>query len=565
MGRPGASTSSDPAAAHTPGEYRLRDDIRLAGSVLVSLRPLTATRLNDSAAAVVRALGGTFRSPAAVARDVGGSADAEDVDADGQTGASVDADDVATLLDGLHDRGYLEWRPARDPDHRPPVSVVVTVRNDRDALAGCLDALAALSYPDYEVLVVDDGSTDGTREAAATHALAAAGRLRVVEVGDPDDPLGIGASRNRGVRAAAHDVVAFTDADCRPRADWLADLVPCLAAHDLVGGRIRPAGEDAASVYEGINSSLDMGPRAARIDPGGEAPYLATANLVGRRAVFEAVPFPDRNVAEDVAVCWGALEAGFDVVYTPRGVVEHDYRSDLAAFAARRATYGASEALLAAERGRGQGGSVPVSTVALSLAVVALVALAAPALSTAAAALVAVPLGLLAAVRGAGLWRRLRRLSPAVGVRDVAESWGRGRLSGAYAVARETTRYYAVGLVLLGGATVAVGVLGEVPGARRVGFGVLTATLVAVVLPLAVEYRIHDPDVSLAGYARYYLADHLGYQRGVYRGALAHRTVAHLDPRGRFRLAGPGSRGVRTVSSRLLGSRTGPDASNSAP
>jgi len=541
-----ATDASPPAASAAPaslpdrtaGEYRRRDGVRLDGDVLVSTRPLAATRLNDAAVEVCSSLGAdAFRSPAAVAAAVG-----------------RDPGTVATLLARLHRRGFLAWRPARDPSHRPPVSVVVTVRDDRDALLGCLDALAALDYPEYEVVVVDDGSTDGTREAAETHPLAESGRLRVVAVGRSAAPLGIGASRNRGVDAAAHDVIAFTDADCRPRTGWLADLVPCLAAHDLVGGRIRPHGDGPASAYEGRNSSLDMGPRAARVDPTGDTPYLATANLVGRRAVFEAVPFPDRNVAEDVAVCWGALDAGFDVVYAPAGVVEHDYRSGLLAFAARRTAYGASEALLARLHGRDGMGTVPVSPVALVALVALLGWLLAPAPSTGLLALAGAGGALWALGVGRRLWHRHRRL-PTLALPDVVASGAREPLSAAYGLAREVSRYYAAPLAALGGLGWLIG--GLVPsvaaagaplpvaalavGARTLGLVLLVGVALALALPLAVECAVADRDAPVTAYARYYLADHLGYQRGVYRGALAHRTLAHLDPRSRFRPVGPGS------------------------
>ncbi|OYR89089.1 hypothetical protein DJ71_04685 [Halorubrum sp. E3] len=54
-------------------------------------------------------------------------------------------------------------------------------------------------------------------------------------------------------------VVAFTDSDCRPRASWLADLVPCLAHYDLGGGLVRPADDTTVSASERANSSLDTG------------------------------------------------------------------------------------------------------------------------------------------------------------------------------------------------------------------------------------------------------------------------------------------------------------------
>ncbi|MDQ2054557.1 glycosyltransferase [Halobellus sp. H-GB7] len=534
-----APERTDQSAPDPSGEYRLRDGVGLADDILVSKRPLTATRLNDAAVHVVDALGreSAFRAPEAIAQETG-----------------TRPSSIRTLCERLHQRGFLEWRPARDPTHTPPVSVVVTVRNDREHLRACLDALAELAYPTYEVVVVDDGSTDGTPDAAVNHRLADERRIRVVSVGTADEPLGIGASRNRGVEVTAYGVVAFTDADCRPRPSWLADLVPHLAAHDLVGGRIRPAGDGPASVYEGHNSSLDMGPRASRVDPGGETPYLATANLVGRRAVFEAVPFPERNVAEDVAVCWGALEAGFDVVYTPDGVVEHVYRTGVRSFARRRTAYGASEALLAREQGREGMDSVEISAIGLTVVVLASAGMAAtvaaplPDWLTAAVVGVGIALaGVGAIAGGAARWRQFRRLSPAITPGDVVESWARGRLSSAYALARELTRYYTGPLVTLGGVGVFAGATGVINGAEVGGAILLCAVAVAMTLPLGVEYRVSNPETSVLAYSTYYLADHLGYQRGVYRGAVEHRTLSHLRPTARFRLSGIGVKALRRL------------------
>jgi mycofactocin system glycosyltransferase len=503
----------DDGAASIAGKYRRREGVSIVDGVVVSRRPLTVTRLNDAAVSLLRELDdGAFHAPETVA-----------------SRTDYDAATVERLFERLAERDFLEWRPARDPDHRAPVSVVVTVRNDRAHLDRCLVALSELDYPDYEVVIVDDGSTDGTRELVESRAATDHG-LRLVRVGDPAEPIGIGASRNRGVAAARHDAIAFTDADCRPRSDWLADLVPCLATADLVGGRVRPAGESAVSAYEGVNSSLDMGAYAARVDPAGNTPYLATANLVGQREVFEAVPFPDRNVAEDVAVCWGALDAGYDVVYTSEGVVEHAYRDDLRAFADRRATYGASEALLANEHDR-EDGSVGVPLVVLLAVTLGLVGVVGSGgVGTAAFALAGVGLLLTAGVRGWRGWRRARRLGGVVSLRDLGESWARTRLSSAYAHSREVTRYYAFPIA-------ALGALCWLAGAATAAVGVLAALALAITLPAVVEYRVHGPNASRTAYAGYYLADHLGYQLGAYRGALAHRTVAHLRPSARFRLA----------------------------
>jgi mycofactocin system glycosyltransferase len=526
-----------PSPSCSGGRYRLRDEAQRNGSLLVTTRPLVVTRLNDAAVAVVETLHPTdYCSPATVAAETGLRREA-----------------VANLLAGLHSRGFLQWRPGRDPDYRPPVSVVVTVRNDGTPLRHCLDALADLDYPEYEVIVVDDGSTDETSDVVASHPLD----LRLVSVGAARDPLGIGASRNRGVGAARHEVVAFTDADCRPRSDWLAALVPALGSHDVVGGRVRPSGQGPISVYEGINSSLDMGPRAARVRPGSETPYLPTANLLARRSVLQEIGFPERNVAEDVGFCWAALESGHDVVYDPEGVVDHDYGESGKRFSARRSAYGASEALLTTEFPSPGAVSIPpiVALAAIAAAMVAVLFAGLASLdsslpvvgsvifSSATAAGTGLLVGGLVALVGAGrpIYRAYRRAGGAVSRGAVLASLRRRALSTAYRVSREVTRYYAIPL---GGLATVLVVVGAVrPGTTAlaaivVGCGTTLwgLLLVAVTLPAVVEYAIHRPAGSPAAFLRWYLLDHLAYGVGVYRGALAHRTAAHLDPRTRFRL-----------------------------
>jgi len=502
------------------GEYRLRSGVTVTDTILVSTQPLLATRLNETAIETIDALESeTFRSPMAVASELG-----------------RDAEPVVQLFERLHRRGFLEWRPARDCQFTPPVSIVVTVRNDRHSLERCLDTLAELEYPMYEVVVVDDGSTDGTNKMARNYGMVGPSRVHVLSVGSSTDPLGIGASRNRGVAAATYDVIAFTDADCRPRTDWLTDLVPILSTADLVGGRIRPAGETAASVYEGINSSLDMGAYASRVDPGGDVPYLATANLIGHRSAFESIPFPNRSIAEDVDVCRRAIAAGLEVVYSPTGVVEHVYRDGRYDFTNRRAAYGSSEALLSRDYGRDDTGSVGMPTLLPFAVIVGLfITFASAAVATATVGVMAISLSLLGSFRGWHLWQRYRQLPPIISVSDVLRSWVRERLSSTYAVSREITRYYA-------GPALFLGILAWGTGIRTVGGGILGATVTAIALPMAVEYHVHDPDTSLFDYGTYYAADHFGYQYGAYRGAFVYHTFSHLNPLTRFRLAGAGAK-----------------------
>src|SRR3954447_25924434 len=100
----------------------------------------------------------------------------------------------------------------------PAVSVVVPVRDGARVIGECLDALMAQrGAPPYEVLVVDNGSTDTT--AAAVRAHPSAPRLLRER-----RPVSY-AARNAGITAATGSILALTDADCTPAATWLAEAV----------------------------------------------------------------------------------------------------------------------------------------------------------------------------------------------------------------------------------------------------------------------------------------------------------------------------------------------------
>src|SRR5262245_61536984 len=99
------------------------------------------------------------------------------------------------------------------------VSVIVPVFNGEKTLAACVESLLALKYPanDLELIVVDNASTDRTAEILALYR----DRIRVVS----ENERGPAAARNNGLRAATHEIVAMTDADCVVDCDWLRFLV----------------------------------------------------------------------------------------------------------------------------------------------------------------------------------------------------------------------------------------------------------------------------------------------------------------------------------------------------
>ncbi|MGN1210502.1 MAG: glycosyltransferase family 2 protein, partial [Candidatus Cryptobacteroides sp.] len=100
------------------------------------------------------------------------------------------------------------------------VSVIVPVYNTAGTLAGCIDSILAQSYTDFELIIIDDGSTDGSGLIADTYP-SKDSRVKVWH----QDNAGISAARNEGLSHASGDWVAFCDSDDTVRPDWLAAMM----------------------------------------------------------------------------------------------------------------------------------------------------------------------------------------------------------------------------------------------------------------------------------------------------------------------------------------------------
>lgn len=212
----------------------------------------------------------------------------------------------------------------------PVVSVVVPVRDHADALAECLDALARQRHaPASEILVVDNGASSELRGLVARFPGARYAR---------ETTPGSYAARNAGLRLARGEVIAFTDADCRPRDDWLACGLAALERHracSLVAGRIElrfasPSPSSAAEWFELVNA-FRQDEYVARWHFG------ATANLFTWRARFDVHGLFDPTLTSGGDREWGERlhAAGLRAVYAADVVVEHPARRTLRAVVAK--------------------------------------------------------------------------------------------------------------------------------------------------------------------------------------------------------------------------------------
>jgi GT2 family glycosyltransferase len=96
------------------------------------------------------------------------------------------------------------------------VSVIVPVRNEEAQIGRTLEALLANSYPSFEILVVDDASTDATR--SSVEAFCASGRVRLIHNGEC---VGPSRATNLAARQTGADFLFLIDGDCTPAADWI--------------------------------------------------------------------------------------------------------------------------------------------------------------------------------------------------------------------------------------------------------------------------------------------------------------------------------------------------------
>ncbi len=225
------------------------------------------------------------------------------------------------------------------PPTPPRVSVIVCTRNGAPTLRACLDSLGRLNYPDCEVLLVDDGSTDTVPDLAQDYP-----RVRYIR----QEAAGLSVARNNGAEAATGDILAYTDDDCTVDPDWLIYLVRALADPDIAaagGPNIPPP---ARSLAQACVIASPGGPAHVLLNDR-IAEHIPGCNLAVKRTAFDSINGfrPKYHAAgDDVDFCWRLQEAGGAIAFAPSAMVWHDRRTTVEAFLKQQRGYGKAEALL---------------------------------------------------------------------------------------------------------------------------------------------------------------------------------------------------------------------------
>ena len=221
----------------------------------------------------------------------------------------------------------------------PKASVVVCSYNGGKTLDRCLASLKEINYPDYEVILVDDGSTDDTQAIAARHPW-----VKTIH----HENKGLSFSRNVGAHASTGEVIVYTDSDCMADPDWLYYLIGTLLSGDFAGVGGPNISPPAENWVQACVAAAPGGPSHVLLTDV-VAEHIPGCNMAFHRWAFDQVGGFDpeyRKAGDDVDFCWRLQQSGGVIAFSPAAIVWHYRRFTLKAFRKQQEGYGEAESML---------------------------------------------------------------------------------------------------------------------------------------------------------------------------------------------------------------------------
>ena len=220
----------------------------------------------------------------------------------------------------------------------PSISVVVCSYNGARTIRDCLQGLRKLDYPNYEVIVVNDGSRDRTESIAKEFG------FQIITT----ENRGLSSARNTGMRAAKGEIVAYIDDDAIPDPHWLTYLAASYlrSNHMGIGGPNLPPRDDGA-VADCVANSPGGPIHVLLTDE--EAEHIPGCNMSFRKAALEAIGGFDekfRIAGDDVDLCWRIQQQGWTLGFSPAAMVWHHRRNTVKGYLKQQMNYGKAEAML---------------------------------------------------------------------------------------------------------------------------------------------------------------------------------------------------------------------------
>jgi GT2 family glycosyltransferase len=228
--------------------------------------------------------------------------------------------------------------PVEEGASRPRITVAICAYNAEATLRGCLEGCARIDYPNHEVVVVDDGSRDGTAEVAAEFD------VRLIR----QENQGLSAARNTALHAATGEIIAYLDSDAYPDPHWLTYLATAFADSDHVGiGGPNIVPPDAKPIEECV-ANAPGGPIHVLVSDT-KAEHIPGCNMAFRKEALLAIGGFDeqfRIAGDDVDVCWRLQAQGWTLGFSAPAMVWHHRRDSVKGYWKQQLNYGRAEAML---------------------------------------------------------------------------------------------------------------------------------------------------------------------------------------------------------------------------
>lgn len=210
------------------------------------------------------------------------------------------------------------------------VSIIVPAYNAEKTLAQCLEACQRQTYPDVEIIVVDDGSTDNTPSIAQSFGIHCFRQ----------ENQGPAAARNRGAGEACGDILAFTDADCVPAVDWVERLVEGFGEGIVAVGGTYGIVNSGSLLARMIHEEIQI--RHEKF--GEEVDFVGSFNMAVLAASFRNVGgfdsrFPAAS-AEDNDLSYRLQDVGGNLCFQRNAVVAHHHPARLWGYLRTQARHG---------------------------------------------------------------------------------------------------------------------------------------------------------------------------------------------------------------------------------
>ncbi len=223
--------------------------------------------------------------------------------------------------------------PFLNPKTRPSVSIIIAHLNSIQYIDQLFDSLLRTTYDNYEIVFIDDGSTDGGFERAREHLSL---YPRSIVIRNPERK-GTAASRNLGIAKSSGEILIFVEADMAFESNWLEELVECIMSDHLAGGGqpivLDLTDRQKIQAYStiiiphlGWYVNIGLGRAFSHFGYPSDVTFGFGAGLAVRRTILEKIGTFDESIEHnlsDTDLCWRLWLSGHRLIVARRSIVYH--------------------------------------------------------------------------------------------------------------------------------------------------------------------------------------------------------------------------------------------------